>query len=221
MSDIPDTNTLVVKIIPATAQVVQIIGTLTATTQDLLTTEPDKYVAISDANSIQTVWTELARAGMTLGNYSISPDTVVCIEDGIAVVKPDVATIKVRRIAMLQTMCAEACIGGAISNSLGSPHFYPTSLLDQQNLAASVTASLNPLVSENWSVVMWCCVPGDDTTWALRAHTKQQIQSLGEDVLRAIETHRVKLRDLVATISRVPDDPIPSNAEYVQSIVWE
>lgn len=213
-------ESLILNINPANGRVVSILGSVHPETQAIMAANPAAYAIIDDIDNIRLVAGAFGAAQSATSSSRMLPEHALYFENGALVKKPDMRAIKTNKVRMLSTICSATCLSGIVSDALGTDHFYPTSLLDQQNLAASVTASLNPLTPADWTVVIWCCVPGDDTTWMLREHNKQQVQALGEETLRLIETQRKHLRDLMMDVERVPDLPVESNVIYVRGIQW-
>lgn len=141
--------------------------------------------------------------------------------DGVYTIieKPNVTIKKQRKIESFSAACSAQCISGVTITVNGIERLYPTSMLDQQNLAASVTASYNPSNDNDWSVVIWC----QNTTtgeWELSDHSTDQVRMVGEAVLRHVETQRRKLRDLVNQINQITSEPTQDNVDLVNSINW-
>lgn len=55
--------------------------------------------------------------------------------------------------AMISAACGAAIVLGFTSSALGAAHAYPSKVVDQQNLNASVTASMLPGNAANWTTL--------------------------------------------------------------------
>lgn len=88
------------------------------------------------------------------------------------------------KIAEMDRACRRCIGGGFVSAALGAPHHYPAKDRDQANLVASVTASLLPGLSPDWTTPFWCA--DEAGVWVMRAHTAEQIQQVGIDGKAAI-----------------------------------
>lgn len=113
---------------------------------------------------------------------------------------------------ILNNACANAIVSGFTSSALGSAHTYPSGITDQQNLAASVLASLLPGVATNWTTPFWCA----DSTgkWGWTPHTAAQIQQVGTDgkaAVMACQSQNATLQAQVAAATTVDD---------VAKVVW-
>ncbi|MDE2097817.1 MAG: hypothetical protein KGL39_11260 [Patescibacteria group bacterium] len=100
--------------------------------------------------------------------------------------------------AIISSACQNQIFAGFNSSALGSVHLYPAKNLDQQNLAASVLASLIPGTPSTWTTPFWC----QDSTgnWAMIQHTAAQIQQVGQDGKAAIVAALQKNATLQAQI---------------------
>jgi hypothetical protein len=94
------------------------------------------------------------------------------------------AGAKAAKLAELNTACQQAILAGFASSALGAAYTYPAKATDQQNLTASVVASLLPGLAAGWTTPFWCADAGG--AWAFRAHTAVQIQQVGDDGKTAI-----------------------------------
>src|ERR1035437_6239043 len=112
---------------------------------------------------------------------------------------------KTAKIAELRVACAKAIVGGFASSALGSTHNYPSQDLDQQNMAASVLASLlsDGLVS-GWTTPFWC--QDGSGAWAFVPHTATQIQQVGSDGKLFVMTAQQKLVTLSAEVMAATSD---------------
>jgi len=90
----------------------------------------------------------------------------------------------VARIEAIAASCNTAILEGFSSRALGAEHRYPAKLTDQNNLQASVLASLLPNLPADWSTPFWCQDAAG--SWAYRPHTAAQIQQVGIDGKNAI-----------------------------------
>jgi hypothetical protein len=114
--------------------------------------------------------------------------------------------------AVVSQSCQDAILAGFTSSALGSAHSYPAKFTDQQNLNASVTASLLPGVDANWTTPFWCA--DAEGNWSYAAHTAAQIQQAGSDGKAAILTCLTKNQQLAAQIDAATTIPA------VQAITW-
>ncbi len=113
---------------------------------------------------------------------------------------------------VLDAACKEAVYAGFSSSALGTAHTYPALDTDQQNLSASVLASLMPSVGSGWTTPFWCCDSAG--TWSYAEHTAAQIQQVGQDGKAAILAAITKKAQLAAQVNAA------ASVEAVQSIVW-
>lgn len=139
------------------------------------------------------------------------------VKDGvlIAPVPPTadelLAAAQAAQINLLSAACQAQIVAGFTSAALGSPHTYPASSLDQQNLSSSVLASLMPNLPANWTTVFWCEANGQ---WAFAAHTAAQIQQVGQDGMAAVLAAKTKNQQLAAQVLAA------TTIAAVQAIVW-
>jgi hypothetical protein len=122
------------------------------------------------------------------------------------------AAAKAAKVAELTAVCRAAILAGFMSSALGAPYSYPAKDTDQQNLNASVVASLLPGLADDWATPFWCA--DAQGVWAFRMHTVAQIQQVGKDGKAAIVAAMVKnqaLADQVAAATTVAD---------VEAIAW-
>jgi hypothetical protein len=108
--------------------------------------------------------------------------------------------------------CAAAITAGFQSTALGAWYTYPSKVTDQQNLNASVVASLLPGIPATWVTPFWC--QDSNGTWAYVYHTATQIQKVGQDAKGAILTLLNKNAQLQASVMAA------TTAQAVQSINW-
>lgn len=114
--------------------------------------------------------------------------------------------------AVVNAACATAITEGFTSSALGAPHMYPAKQTDQQNLSASVLASMYPNLPAGWTTPFWCA--DANGVWAWINHTAVQIQQAGGDGKAAILGCMSKNAALQAQITAATD--VPS----VQKINW-
>lgn len=117
-----------------------------------------------------------------------------------------------QQIVMIATACQAAIYAGFSSSALGATHMYPAKDLDQQNLTASVLASLMPALASNWTTPFWC--EDSNSNWAYVEHTATQIQQVGQDGKTAILAALSKNQFLVAQVMAA------TTVAQVQAIVW-
>ena len=114
--------------------------------------------------------------------------------------------------ALVNASCVAAMTGGFISSALGTANTYPSTLTDQQNLAASVVASLLPNLPSTWTTKFW--VMDSAGVWTLTPHTAAQIQQVGVDGKAWITTQQETLAGLIAQIDAA------QTVAAVQSVLW-
>lgn len=99
--------------------------------------------------------------------------------------------------------CRSQILSGFESSALGATHHYPAKTTDQQNLTASVMASLLPTITTGWTTPFWCA--DTNGVWAFRLHTAEQIQQVGQDakaaILAAMGKNEVLQAQIVAATS--------------------
>lgn len=122
------------------------------------------------------------------------------------------AGAKVAQIAAITGACHVAITAGFVSSALGAAHTYPAQMTDQQNLAASVLASLMPNLPSGWTTPFWC--EDGSGSWLYANHTATQIQQVGQDGKTAIIVAIQKKAALVAQINAA------TTAAAVQAITW-
>lgn len=126
---------------------------------------------------------------------------------------PTLAELKSIKITQLSADAQAAIYAGFESSALGSAHTYPAQNLDQQNLSASVLASLMPGLPAEWVTPFWC---QDIATgvWDFRLHTAPQIQQAGQDGKSAILAALVKNKTLADQVVAA------ATAEQVEAVAW-
>jgi hypothetical protein len=114
----------------------------------------------------------------------------------------------------LNAACANAIISGFTSSALGSAYTYPSGVVDQQNLTASVLASMLPnAAGAGWTTPFWCAT-GTPAVWAWTNHTAAQIQQVGSDAkaaILALQSQNATLQAQVAAATTV---------DAVAAITW-
>lgn len=122
------------------------------------------------------------------------------------------AQAQAAQIVAVTNACQAAIFGGFTSSALGAPHIYPAQIIDQQNLSASVLASMMPGVSADWTTPFWC--EDSSGNWSYALHTAAQIQAVGQDGKAAIIASIQKKAGLVAKIEAA------TTIAAVQAITW-
>lgn len=122
------------------------------------------------------------------------------------------ATAQASQSAAITSACAAAIVSGFTSSALGSAYTYPSAVTDQQNLAASVLASVLPNVPEGWTTPFWCA--NSSGVWAWTNHTAAQIQQVGTDAKTAILALQSKNATLQAQIAAA------ETVDAVAAITW-
>ncbi|MEW9585523.1 hypothetical protein [Paraburkholderia sp. DGU8] len=139
-------------------------------------------------------------------------------QDGAIVPTPGPSTAellddaKASQTAIVSQACQDAIVAGFSSSALGSAHTYPAKSTDQQNLNASVVASILPGVAADWTTPFWCA--DGSGTWAYVMHTAAQIQQVGQDGKAAILACLTKNQQLASEIDAA------TTVEAVQAIQW-
>jgi len=126
---------------------------------------------------------------------------------------PSIDHVRAAQIDAITTACQSAIIGGFSSSALGAAHHYPSQLTDQQNLSASVLASLIPGLPADWTTLFWCADQAGK--WSYAEHTIAQIQQVGQDGKAAIVGAIQKKAVLVDKINTAP------TVDAVQALIWE
>jgi hypothetical protein len=119
---------------------------------------------------------------------------------------------KDNRAALIDSACETQILSGFESDALGQPHHYPTKLVDQQNLSASVLASLLPDLDADWTTPFWCA--DTNGVWEFRPHTAVQIQQVGQDVKTGITTAQAKNEQLQGAIAAA------ESVAELEAITW-
>jgi hypothetical protein len=140
--------------------------------------------------------------------------SILQLVDGVITMSNSAALLDAQTVkaAELDVACANEIVSGFSSSALGSLHTYPSAMTDQQNLTASVVASMLPGITENWTIPFWC---EDQTgTWDYIPHNATQIQQAGIDGKNAILTAMAKKKALVAQVLA------SETVDAVNSIAW-
>lgn len=116
---------------------------------------------------------------------------------------------KTARIGVIAQASTAAQTTGFSSDALGSTHTYPSGLQDQANLTSVVLGSVIPGGPD--TLLFWCT---DGTSSGFAAHTKTQIQKVGQDALAAIMTVKQKQSTLEGQINAA------TTVAAVQAIAW-
>jgi hypothetical protein len=122
------------------------------------------------------------------------------------------AQAQAAQIAANSAACQAAITAGFKSSALGAWYTYPSKVTDQQNLNASVVASLIPGIPATWVTPFWC----QDTNgnWTYVYHTAAQIQKVGQDAKGAILTLLNKNSQLQAQVMAA------TKIEDVYKVTW-
>jgi hypothetical protein len=113
---------------------------------------------------------------------------------------------------IINSACANAIVAGFSSSALGSAYTYPSKTTDQQNLTASVLASIIPGLAANWTTPFWCA--NSSGVWSWVNHTAAQIQQVGADgktAILALQSQNATLQAQIAAATTV---------DAVVAIVW-
>ncbi|CAJ0701520.1 hypothetical protein LMG19089_02860 [Ralstonia edaphis] len=142
------------------------------------------------------------------------PDGLVKLTDSqaAALKTPTLEQAKAAQADVVSAACQAAILAGFTSSALGSAHTYPAQLVDQQNLSASVLASVMPGLASGWTTPFWCA--DSSGNWSYADHTAAQIQRVGQDGKAAILAAIEKKVGLVAQINAA------TSVSAVQAITW-
>jgi hypothetical protein len=111
---------------------------------------------------------------------------------------------------VMKAACSAAIQAGIVCNALGADHEYPTTLTDQQNLAATVLAAqVNGAAGEPYK--FWCADSGG--AWARRPHTAAQILAVGEAVRAHVVAQQEHYEQKLIEIDQ-------ATAETISTITW-
>lgn len=119
---------------------------------------------------------------------------------------------KAAQSVAINTACRDQIYAGFESVALGATHHYPAKAQDQANLVASVTASILPANSTDWTTPFWCC--DQFGVWDYVQHTASQIQQAGADGKAAILDALGKNEYLQRQIA------VATSIDNVRAITW-
>jgi hypothetical protein len=122
------------------------------------------------------------------------------------------ATAQATQSGILNSACAQAIVSGFTSSALGATYTYPSGLIDQQNLAASVLSSVMPNLAADWTTPFWC--EDSNGNWAWISHTVAQIQQVGMDGKIAVLNYQNQNAQLQAQVAAA------TTVDAVAAIVW-
>lgn len=120
--------------------------------------------------------------------------------------------LQLKKSAEIDNACRLKIVSGFKSSALGGEYFYPSKVIDQQNLAASVLASYDPTNSNDWLTPFWCA--DIDGNWDFRPHTASQIREVGRDAKSAILGYQFHNEQLQTQIKAA------STKEQLDAITW-
>lgn len=161
---------------------------------------------------------------VTADDYTLAcsrqPGETLDYQNGQLVVVPVPALTlqqtKDAKIAELSDACRAAIVAGYQSSALGAPYTYPCQNTpehpDQQNMAASVTASMIPGLPSDWTTQFWCADANGN--WAWRDHNAAQIQQAGLDGLAHVRAQQTTLATLTAQVTAA------TTTAAVDAITW-
>ncbi len=173
-----------------------------ATTDNTLTLPAGYgYLAVTDAQA----WLATNMPGWTVVNGALT------LPDGMTNASV-LSTMQAIWIAKISAACKSAIIAGFTSSALGAAYTYPAKPTDQQNLTASIAASLIPSNPSTWTTPFWCA--DSSGNWAFRNHTAAQIQQVGDDAKTAIMNCIAKNQTLAVTIETA------TTIDAVYAISW-
>jgi|SRR5476651_303227 len=115
---------------------------------------------------------------------------------------------------LMSTACANEVVLGFNSNALGSWYHYPAKTLDQQNLSASVLASVLAYNAGDttWTTPFWCY--NDANGWQYVVHTLAQIQQVGMDAKSQILACLIQNATLAGEIAAMTD------YDTISAVTW-
>lgn len=144
------------------------------------------------------------------GENLLVPDELVAAVTSVDV--DAVAAAAAKKASVLREACAGAILSGYVSSALGSPHLYPSGIIDQINMMGSVTESILPGLSEGWSTPFWC--RDDGGVWAFKPHTAAQIQMAGRDGKAHVVACQAMCDALTAVVLAA------ETLQEVEEVVW-
>ncbi len=122
------------------------------------------------------------------------------------------ASLQALWITTISTACQDAIYAGFSSSALGAAYTYPAKATDQQNLTASIAASLFPGLPNTWTTPFWCA--DINGLWEFRPHSAAQIQQVGIDAKNAIVSCMAKNQTLCAQVQSA------TTIDAVYAVVW-
>jgi hypothetical protein len=211
-------NYITIAIDPSTNRILAVYASDTADLRENVKAHPEVYKKVM----VEVVAEQIIAFFRQHQSGNKVFDDLYLLGNGSAVVKkPNIPLIKQNQIAMLYSICTVKCSEGLTSSVLGNEYRYPSTLIDQQNMQSITLVALAEarMSGTKWSALVWCATE-DDSTWDMRPHTVEQIIELNADYCKHIEFTRTQLRDKVAQINAVSDDPLSENADKIKSIYW-
>ncbi|WP_070106501.1 hypothetical protein [Burkholderia plantarii] len=176
----------------------------------LIDTGALNYAALPPETCLLTL-TDAQFAAAGTGAWYVS-DGALTQTAPAASVDAQLASARAAQIAALTTACSNAITAGFSSSALGVAHTYPSSLTDQQNLTASVLASIYPGLAATWTTPFWCADASG--MWAYVEHTAAQIQQVGQDGKAAILAALTKKQTLIEQVTAA------TTLAAIQAVVW-
>ncbi|WP_137132758.1 hypothetical protein [Rhizobium sp. FY34] len=175
--------------------------------QHLIAEDDADYVNFIAAGGTPTTWPR-DRAG----DQTVTSMLAVVAPYGLIVASSALDACRQIRLSAITSACGAAIVGGFTSDALGSLHIYPSQQIDQINLMGSVTDSLLPDLSPDWSTPFWC--QDENGAWAFRQHDALQIQRVGSDGKAHVVACQTKLAMLTAEANS------KTNPEEIAAIGW-
>lgn len=134
-----------------------------------------------------------------------------------AALEPSLEDVRSAKLYEINLDTQADIYSGFHSNALGADYLYPANEdpphHDQQNLNASVVASILHAGEADWTTPFWCA--DADGVWAMRPHTATQIQQVGEDGKARILACMVQNDALTQQVNNA------TTIEAIQGIVWQ
>ena len=125
---------------------------------------------------------------------------------------PTLEEEKALRIELLNISCSTEIVSGFTSSALGAVHTYPSTVIDQNNMAVNVLSSLYPSLPEEWTTPQLCA--DSNGVWQYRMHMAAQIQQVGSDGKSTILALLIKKAGLQGQVMAA------GTINEIQSIVW-
>lgn len=124
----------------------------------------------------------------------------------------DIVLLKEEKSKEINSKAKLAIVSGFKSAALGTEHYYPSNLVDQQNLNSSVVSALLEDEGSSWATPFWCANQAGE--WAFVAHSVAQIKQAGKDAKAHVLTQMNKSAELQAQIQQV------DSFEALSAIQW-